>query len=962
MKPVLLVLAFGVVMAAAAVLVLYEPAGSGQEETGRTEGGDILSHAGPRSLTRPHHAVDPGKNGLSHVDRPPDSHDAGASGREEIVDSYLTSLVRGTVKDLEGRPVPEAKIVLLPGLPPALRDLIAGSSYSASAESGRDGRFEIPLPEEGVFRLEVTKDTFADAGINVVLPGDDLTVVLEPGRSLEGEVRDAVSGELIPGVAVRARHFHQTFQADSAGGGTFSFSDLPEGIYSLEAFHEKYDVERLEGIVVSDASGSPITLELQPGTPVKGRVSALATREPVADAGVAHTILFRGEKGREEMIRQEAVTDADGLFFFESYSRRGSRLEVIAPGYSPGAPEPFVPPEEGKDREIEIEVFLKKECGVAGRVLDPDGNPLKGATVRALKTRVRPGLHRRATTDAEGSFRLSGLDGDAGFALAAFHSSHGTALSGLLVAAQGEVLEGVELRLMRFASIRGVVSGPDGRPFQGARVALDGIRGFMKEEARSAPMVISDEEGRFLFEKLVPGKYRLAASRNDLRSAASELTLLEGESLDSPLTLENGLALSGLVVDPSGQPVDDVLVTAAALESDLPSRRSKRKETPKKRTQQNLSKKVRSAPDRSPPGELDLLRRQALTRFRGTGRSDEDGRFFLAGLREEDDLVLTFRRYGFLTEVVPDISPSQGEIEIILKPEAALQGRVADFSMNRPLERYRVEWVRLEPGETGEPAEIFKKKKSRQSRARSVQSLDGTFLIEGVEAGEVVLRVSAKGFRSSEPRRLFVSPLYGAPFQSFLLDKGGVVTGKVAAADSSAVEGIPVFLQKVVPDKGKKKQKKNRKAKKQKNETKRIPSQRTDKRGRFQFGNLPEGSYRLLVGDAARPLVDPVNVRLRRGDNASKTIILRDLSSLEVRVTGKAGSCKADVKISGGPAGTMFRRKTGNLGFVAFHNLLPGKYRLLIQARGYKSFSESLRLEKKGRIKKEVALDEREPR
>jgi len=242
-KPVYLVVVFGMVMAAAAVLVLYDPAGSAlggnpadAADPSAQYGQDLSTHrTGARS----------GSPGGHDTDARQDLYDSSlteAPVREAISDSVLTSCVKGKVKTPQGDGLPGAELLLHPGLPQALRPLLAGGSYSAEATTGQDGTFEIPLPAEGVFRLEVKKEGFASADVGVVLPGDDLAVVLQPGRFLEGEVRDALSGDVISGAAIRARHHRQTFEAESKANGTFRFGDLPEGIYSLEAFHESYEV------------------------------------------------------------------------------------------------------------------------------------------------------------------------------------------------------------------------------------------------------------------------------------------------------------------------------------------------------------------------------------------------------------------------------------------------------------------------------------------------------------------------------------------------------------------------------------------------------------------------------------------------------------------------------------------------------------------------------------------------
>src|SRR5205823_8817706 len=64
-----------------------------------------------------------------------------------------------------------------------------------------------------------------------------------------------------------------------------------------------------------------------------------------------------------------------------------------------------------------VDIALPRDSIVAGRILDESGDPIEGATVRALQTRYRSGRRRlietasvrAARTDDRGRYRLYGL-------------------------------------------------------------------------------------------------------------------------------------------------------------------------------------------------------------------------------------------------------------------------------------------------------------------------------------------------------------------------------------------------------------------------------------------------------------------------------------------------------------------------------------------------------------------------
>ncbi|MEM7137290.1 MAG: carboxypeptidase-like regulatory domain-containing protein [Myxococcota bacterium] len=96
------------------------------------------------------------------------------------------------------------------------------------------------------------------------------------------------------------------------------------------------------------------------------------------------------------------------------------------------------------------------------------------------------------------------------------------------------------------ATISGRVYGDDGRPLDGAEVSLAGS-GFWPPKS-----VLSDDEGRFSWQRLPAGVYELRASRGNLASPPVEGILLDpGASRVFGLRLAPGWSLFGSVTDAS---------------------------------------------------------------------------------------------------------------------------------------------------------------------------------------------------------------------------------------------------------------------------------------------------------------------------------------------------------------------------------------------------------------------------
>ncbi len=119
-------------------------------------------------------------------------------------------------------------------------------------------------------------------------------------------------------------------------------------------------------------------------------------------------------------------------------------------------------------------------------------------------------------------------------------------------------------------SIQGtVIDAKTGQPLKGAEVSL---RAFSPGNRGDANSSVSDSEGHFAFDRLAPGRYRLAASRNgylmhDPRFGASlranMVSLSSGQHADGvTLRLIPSAVIAGRVTTEGDEPVPNVFVQA----------------------------------------------------------------------------------------------------------------------------------------------------------------------------------------------------------------------------------------------------------------------------------------------------------------------------------------------------------------------------------------------------------------
>ncbi|WP_437733833.1 carboxypeptidase regulatory-like domain-containing protein [Sorangium sp. So ce1335] len=211
-------------------------------------------------------------------------------------------------------------------------------------------------------------------------------------------------------------------------------------------------------------------------------------------------------------------------------------------------------PEHAAPREVEVEppppppppppreTTTASAGPIRGVVLDPEGRPAAGATVRCSD---EPGLS--ASADADGRFELP-PEADGCTATAA-HPPFGDAAPTRVAAGADNALH-----LIAAGSIAGEVVDPSGRPVDAYLLAIEsfvpagsGAHGRVNGRARK----VSDPGGAFQLDDLAPGRYVLTASAAGRPPARSAPIDVEAGRTTRPvrIVLPQGATLRGRVID-----------------------------------------------------------------------------------------------------------------------------------------------------------------------------------------------------------------------------------------------------------------------------------------------------------------------------------------------------------------------------------------------------------------------------
>ena len=347
--------------------------------------------------------------------------------------------------------------------------------------------------------------------------------------------------------------------------------DLPPG--SVRAVGWSAHASALPAFAeLAPGARTELLIELEPAHPVTGRVIDAQSGAPLAGAAVSFWTF-------SELDR--AITAADGTFEHPRFPARApaQQMRVEAEGYGPtvrylGVEEDgrwqLFPRIEGEPALTGsgtpwLEIALAPELHVEGRVLDPDGRAVAGATVEAEGFyHVRPAVascdQASTTTDEHGGFRLAGLRSDVGHSLLVRAS--GFALLELELAG-GPVLDVGRLSLARETVLAGFVVDAAELPVEDIEVLLrpTGLPGGAPSGALDTGVRLQGREliartsadGAFVFENLAPNGYELVVRRD--ADAWIERTVLPRDGGFDELVLRlplDALALEGTVQDERG--------------------------------------------------------------------------------------------------------------------------------------------------------------------------------------------------------------------------------------------------------------------------------------------------------------------------------------------------------------------------------------------------------------------------
>lgn len=415
----------------------------------------------------------------------PDAHvvdvPAGSGRTFEIV-AALT--IAGRVTFSDGAPAPGVRVTAMHA---------DGGGYG-EARTDSDGRFEVAGLAGGTYRIEVAPTSGGGANVlpravdGVPAGTHDVHVEVERGRTVSGVVLDD-RGAPVAGATVSVSQDDERYaETVTDPRGAFSLGGLAAGRCTLQV-----NADVLEGTgkfgTTAAAGDDGITIRLPAPARVSGTVVG-PSGAPLAGHAL-RLIPVEGSGGlADDIWQREVVLAADGSF--DVAVSPATRYRAVLPEH-----DHLTLPADAQIAAGDRGVRLLAVSGatVRGRAVDADGNGVASAEIRA----TGPETERRAATEADGSFELTGLHAGQTVELWAAGSSW-TTPSGTTTSVPAD---GVTLRLARLGSVGGRVVAADGTSAGSVLVTLAPVTGG------NTWMTRTDDAGRFRMDGLPAGEYRV---------------------------------------------------------------------------------------------------------------------------------------------------------------------------------------------------------------------------------------------------------------------------------------------------------------------------------------------------------------------------------------------------------------------------------------------------------------------
>lgn len=399
------------------------------------------------------------------------------------------------------------------------------------------------------------------AGIKLMLPAE---------AGIEGVVVEKASGKPVGGVYVAAYPDRRQSAAlpgnlaITAPDGTFRIGGLSAGQYVLELSAAPGQVaewvaEEVRLSVKAGETTSGVRMQV-----TKGAILEVLVKDPTGKPVDNVHVYLRPTQRERSLISGD--TDANGLARIRVIAGGYTALQLYRRGYTSCKSTEQMTVEEGQTKRIEC--TLSPTPIVTGIVRDEAGNPLAGVQVQATWSRSLSSFTAEERSDASGMFEITGYpslterDTVVVFVARDLERNLAQALD------IDERVGPLDLKLKPGVVVAGTVLDQEGKPVRGASARVELRMSKATVPLGWAEPAPAGPNGVFEVKAIPPGReYAVTISAYRYVKRTISINVLnpkENRHDVGPVKLTRGnLSVSGIVVDPNGNPVADAQVSTS---------------------------------------------------------------------------------------------------------------------------------------------------------------------------------------------------------------------------------------------------------------------------------------------------------------------------------------------------------------------------------------------------------------
>lgn len=501
--------------------------------------------------------------------------------------------IEGIVVDRQGTPIAEVQVSLLNSKPSVLGEEIHAlrgtepPRPAAKAVTKAEGTFRFDqLDPRKDWTLVATHERYVnyttEVAINVPEGGTwKETLIMEPGQTATGVVRDAKTGQPIAGARLvvdgpfarlNKKNSPGRMETETDATGVYVFNNVGANAGQgrvLTVSAPGYATQVHSNFALAAYGDAPIRFKnVQPPGQLEGRQMDFDLEPGRTIAGRVVNPEHRGVPG----IEVEALSQS-GTISSQGYAKSGGNGEFLIEGLAEGiyvvraestayGANPLQRVEAG-DTNVLLELF--EHAVVTGKVVDSSGSPLSTFTVKArvaneISKAFGTVTAQRTIKDArEGRFELKGVP-EGSYVIEALADGYASCFSDTFNATQGLVTSDIVVHMTKGGALTGRILDAYGNaPIAGAEVStmdndfVEGeiweLFGAMEPTAMTKTKVFTDSSGVFAFDVVTPGVYQVQIKTKGYSPLnVKDVMVVEGQTTEIPAQLLiKGAVVSGFV-------------------------------------------------------------------------------------------------------------------------------------------------------------------------------------------------------------------------------------------------------------------------------------------------------------------------------------------------------------------------------------------------------------------------------